>query len=40
MNQASNYIDNKNDYNITKIYKLNYELIILLLIKIFTSNTK
>lgn len=40
MNQASNYIDNKNDYNITKVYKLNYELIILLLIKIFTSNTK
>lgn len=40
MNQASNYIDNKNDYNITKMYKLNYELIILLLIKIFTSNTK
>lgn len=40
MNQASNYIDNKNDYNITEMYKLNYELIILLLIKIFTSNTK
>lgn len=40
MNQASNYIDNKNDYNITKMYKLNYESIILLLIKIFTSNTK
>lgn len=40
MNQASNYVDNKNDYNITKMYKLNYELIILLLIKIFTSNTK
>lgn len=40
MNQTSNYVDNKNDYNITKMYKLNYELIILLLIKIFTSNTK
>lgn len=40
MNQASNYIDNKNDYNITEMYKLNYELIILLLIKIFISNTK
>lgn len=40
MNQASNYVDNKNDHNITKMYKLNYELIILLLIKIFTSNTK
>lgn len=40
MNQASNYVDNKNDYNITKMYKLNYESIILLLIKIFTSNTK